>query len=117
MPILRCPIPESPAKILSARSTGDHFSDFENQFNSFAKAATGDIPVVDGIDYASTVLGKLANLADEIAGRSPVAPEMMVFDSSNIIGVGLGSKLHYTLCSYAEMKTEEGQVFCLGILG
>ena len=31
--------------------------------------------------------------------------------------VGLGSKLHYTLCSYAEMKTEEGQVFCLGILG
>jgi hypothetical protein len=86
MPILRCPIPESPARILSARSTGEHFSDFENQFNSFAKAATGDIPVVDGIEYASTVLGKLAGLAEEIAGKSPVAPEMMVFDSSNIIG-------------------------------
>lgn len=86
VPILRCPIPENPAKILSARSTGDHFGDFENQFSSFAKAATGDIPVVDGIDYASTVLGKLANLADEIAGKSPVAPEMMVFNSSNIIG-------------------------------
>jgi hypothetical protein len=86
IPILRCPIPEGPAKILSARSTGDHFSDFSNQLNSFAKAATGDIPVVDAIEYASTVLGKLASLAEQIAGRSPVAPEMMVFDSSNIIG-------------------------------
>ncbi|MFH0872052.1 MAG: hypothetical protein V1878_06110 [bacterium] len=86
VPILRCPIPESPAKIRSARSTCDHFSDFENQFNSFVKAATGDISVVEGMDYATAVLGKLANLAGEIAARSPVAPEMMVFDSSNILG-------------------------------
>lgn len=86
MPILRCPIPENPAAILSARSTGGHFSDFENQFNAFAKAATGDGTTIDGMDYASEVLGRLANLASKIAERSPVAPEMMVFDSSNIIG-------------------------------
>ncbi len=86
MPILRCPIPESPARILSARSTGEHFSNFENQFNSFAKAAAGDVSAVDGIEYASAVLGRLASLAEEIGRRSPVAPEIMVFDSSNIIG-------------------------------
>lgn len=86
IPIIRCPIPGSPARILSTRSTGEHFSDFENQFNSFAKAAAGDISAVDGIEYASTVLGELVKLAENITEKSPVAPEMMVFDESNIIG-------------------------------
>jgi len=86
MPIIRCPIPENPATILSARSTGDHFGDFESQFNTFAKAAAGDIRMIDGMDYASGALGRLSVLANKIAEKSPVAPEMMVFDSSNIIG-------------------------------
>ena len=86
IPIVRCPIPDSPAKIHSARSTGEHFSDFENQFNSFAKAAAGDISAVDGSEYASIALGNLVKLAESMSEKSPVPPEMMVFDKSNIIG-------------------------------
>ncbi len=86
MPAIRCPIPENPAMILSARSTGDHFADFESQFNTFARAAAGEVAMIDGIDYASEALGRLSVLAIKIAEKSPVAPEMMVFDRSNIIG-------------------------------
>lgn len=86
MPAIRCPIPENPAAILSARSTGDHFEDFESQFNVFGKAAAGDVGMIDGMDYASEVMGRLSGLANKIAEKSPIAPEMMVFDSSTIIG-------------------------------
>jgi hypothetical protein len=86
MPMLRCPIPDSPGAILSARSTRDHFADFEEQFDAFAKAGAGGTPTIDGMDYASEVLGRLSILAKEIGERSPVAGEMIVFDKSNIIG-------------------------------
>jgi len=86
IPVIRCPIPENPAKILYARSTGEHFNDFENQFNSFARAAAGDISAVDGVEYARIALGRLSKLADCVAEKSPVPPEMMTFDESNIIG-------------------------------
>ena len=86
LPIIRCPIPENPATILTSRSTGDHFENFDNQFNIFIEAAKGDIPMLDGLNYASTVLGNLAILSGKISERSPVAPEMISFDDSNIIG-------------------------------
>jgi hypothetical protein len=86
MPMLRCPIPDSPGAILSARSTRDHFADFEEQFNAFAKAGAGEVPAIDGMEYASEVLGRVSSLAKEIAERSPVPGEMPVFDKSNIIG-------------------------------
>ncbi len=86
LPIIRCPIPENPAQILTSRSTGSHFADFDNQFNAFAKAANGDIPMIDGLDYASVVLGNLAKLSMLAADKSPLAPQIMVFNSSNIIG-------------------------------
>ncbi len=86
LPIIRCPIPENPAKISNSRSTGSHFEDFDNQFNVFVEAAKGDIPMIDGLDYASAALGNLAKLSDKVAEKSPVVPEMMVFDNSNIIG-------------------------------
>jgi len=86
MPAIRCPLPENPDTIISARSTGVHFEDFENQFNVFVKAASGDVAMIDGMDYASETLGRLSVLANKIAEKSPVAPEKMVFDESNIIG-------------------------------
>ena len=83
IPILHCPIPEKPNEILTARSTGVYFDNFSNQLNSFAKAATGNIPTIDGIEYAITVLEKLVFLAEEIAKRSLVAPEPLIFNGSN----------------------------------
>lgn len=86
MPIICCPIPENPDEISSSRSTGSHFEDFEKQFNVFVEAAKGDIPMIDGLDYASAALGNLAKLSEKAAEKSPILPEMMVIDSSNIIG-------------------------------
>lgn len=86
LPIIRCPIPENPEKILTSRSTDSHFEDFDKQFNIFIDAAKGDMPMIDGLDYASDSLGKLAILSDKVAAKSPIAPEMPVFDNSNIIG-------------------------------
>ena len=86
LPIIRCPIPENPARILTSRSTGSHFEDFDKQFNIFVDAAKGDIPMMDGLDYGTVALGNLAVLSDKIAKKSPIAPQMPVFDNSNIIG-------------------------------
>lgn len=86
LPIIRCPIPENPTKILTSRSTDSHFNDFDKQFNLFIDAAKGDILIIDGLDYASDSLGKLAILSDKVAAKSPIAPKMPAFDSSNIIG-------------------------------
>ena len=41
---------------------------------------------MDGLDYVSGALGNLTNLPDKVAEKSPVTPQMMVFDNSNIIG-------------------------------
>ena len=86
LPAIRCPIPENPASILTSRSTGSLFEDFDNQFNVFIEAGKGNLPMVDGLDYSSIVLGRLAILSDKIAEKSPIAPQMPHFDDSNIIG-------------------------------
>lgn len=86
LPIIRCPIPENPSKILASRSSGIHFANFDDQLNMFVKAAKGDIPMIDGLDYASAVLYNLATLLEIAADKSPLAPQMMVFNRSNIIG-------------------------------
>jgi len=64
LPIIRCPIPENPARISASRYSSNHFANFEDQLNVFAKAAKGDIPIIDGLDYASAVLGNLATLLE-----------------------------------------------------
>ena len=86
LPIIRCPIPKNPKNIVHSRSKGIHFADFDNQLNSFLKAANGDEQAIDGLDYAHSVLGKLAILSEKIAVKSPIAPEKPTFDDSNIIG-------------------------------
>lgn len=86
LPAIRCPIPENPARILTSRSTGCLFKDFDKQFNIFAEAAKGNLPMVDGLDYSSIVLGDLSNLAEKLVVKSPIEPQMPHFDNSNIIG-------------------------------
>lgn len=86
IPAIRCPIPENPSLISSYRAKGSLFEDFEVQFKLFVKAMENDAPQKDCLDYCYTSLGKLSNLANKLASRTPVKPEMMVFDESNIIG-------------------------------
>lgn len=86
LPSINCPLPEDPANILKSRSSGSHFEDFDKQFNLFIEAAKGGIPMVDGLDYAGRSLGQLARLAYIIAKKSPINPEVPLFNKSNIIG-------------------------------
>jgi hypothetical protein len=86
LPIIRCPIPQDPATILSSRSKGHYFEDFEKLFNLFIGADKWKEPMLDGLDYASNILGRLAILSEKIANKSPIEPQMPVFDESNIIG-------------------------------
>lgn len=86
LPIIQCPIPENPEEISASRSKGDHFADFEHQLSIFNKAAAGDVPSTDGMDYSYTALKNLAILAEQFSGKSPIAPKIATFDSSNIIG-------------------------------
>jgi hypothetical protein len=42
--------------------------------------------MIDGMDYASETLGRLSVLAKKIAEKSPLTPEKIVLDKSDIIG-------------------------------
>lgn len=86
LPIICCPIPKNPLEIAASRSKGDLFEDFEKQFKLFVGMATEEGPHIDGLDYCHEVMSELSKLANKLGGRSPVKPQMMVLDKSNIIG-------------------------------
>lgn len=86
LPSVRFPIPNDPHSISKIRATGDLFKDCTLQFEAFVRAIAGEMPNKDGLSYAHDVTGKLASLSAMLADKSPVLPEMVVFDESNIIG-------------------------------
>jgi hypothetical protein len=86
LPSVRFPIPENPQVISKMRATGDLFEDFTLQFEAFIKAIASEMPNRDGLIYAHDVMSKLVTLSAMLADKSPLRPEMMVFDKSNIIG-------------------------------
>ncbi len=86
LPAVKFPIPENPSSISRVRANGDLFRDFTRQFETFAKASAGESPNRDGLAYAHDVMRRLAGLSALLVEKSPVAPEMMVFDKTNIIG-------------------------------
>lgn len=86
LPYICCPIPKNPQEISASRASGSIFKDFEEQFNKYVGIGEKDEHYVDGLDYCHEVLGLMSRLANSLASKSPVKPQMMVFDSSNIIG-------------------------------
>jgi len=86
LPCVKFPIPENPQSISKMRATGGLFEDFTLQFEAFVKAIASEMPNRDGLVYAHNVMSKLATLSAMLADKSPLPPEMMGFDESNIIG-------------------------------
>jgi len=86
MPAIRCPIPDNPWAVKVCRDSGKQFVCFEKQKDQFYKAAMGDIPSTDGLQYSYKVFGEMLRLTNDLSRYSPLEPQMPVFDSTNIIG-------------------------------
>lgn len=86
IPCISCPIPLNPQEISASRANGSMFKDFEEQFNRYVGAGKNDNEFIDGLEYCHNALGRMSLLANSLAKRSPVKPQMMVFDKTNIIG-------------------------------
>ncbi len=86
LPAICCPIPRNPHGISTARSNGSMFKDFEEQWNKYVGLTLDEGTHIDGLDYCHEVLGYMSELANNLASRSPVKPQMVVIDKSNIIG-------------------------------
>jgi hypothetical protein len=86
LPYICCPIPKNPHRISASRANGSMFDNFEEQFNRYIGIGEEESDYIDGLEYCHEVLGLMSELADKLSSRTPVKPEMMVFDSSNIIG-------------------------------
>lgn len=86
IPCVRLPLPRNPTAVSKKRATQEQFSDFKTQWEAFLGASRDESNDTDGLQYAHSTLHQLVALARTMSEQSPVAPEMMRFDSSNIIG-------------------------------
>lgn len=86
LPTVCCPIPPNPMKISKLRAKGALFEDFEEQLKIYSNLNEEHGPFIDGLEYCHTTLNRMSELAVKLAERSPVEPQRMVFDKSNIIG-------------------------------
>jgi len=86
LPSVKCPIPDNPQVISSARAKGDYFENFTIQFETFIGAAAGSVQNRDGLIYAHEALGRLALLSASLSDNSPVPPEMLVLNESDLLG-------------------------------
>ncbi|RBP33552.1 hypothetical protein DFR37_1342 [Eoetvoesiella caeni] len=86
LPCISCPMPKNPQEIFVSRANGSMFENFEEQFNRYTGIGEGEADYIDGLEYCHKALGMISDLANKLALRSPVKPQMMVFDSTNIIG-------------------------------
>jgi len=84
-PAIRCPIPDDPGNIKKSRAKGIHFENFSDQFDKFSKAARGEIPSLDGVEYAHMILKNLVDLSKSLSKESPIKPEKIVIDKLDII--------------------------------
>lgn len=86
IPTVRYFLPRDPETINKARSQGSYFINFNKMIEEFAQFEDEQKPMLDGMDYAHSVLEKIGKLARDLAKKSPIAAERMVFDKQNIIG-------------------------------
>lgn len=84
LPIIICPIPANPTEITRKRSK--QVEDFSVLFESFVRAGKDGPPKIDGLQYAHEVIGKLAELASECIKYSPIPPNPIVLERTDILG-------------------------------
>lgn len=85
-PAIRCPIPDDPGNIIKSRAKGIYFESFSDQFDKFSKAARGEIPSLDGVEYAHMILKNLVDLSKRLSKECPIKSKEIVIDKLDIVG-------------------------------
>jgi len=62
------------------------FKDFEELIEKYVGVGEEDEGYIDGLTYCHEALGLMSCLANKLAARTPVKPQMLTIDSSSIIG-------------------------------
>lgn len=86
LPAVSLPLPADPSAIAKSRAAGTHVSQLEDELTHFAEASRADAPKTDGLVYAYICLDKLTRLAHELAGYSPLAPEIPTITQADMVG-------------------------------
>ncbi len=87
LPSIKLPIPSDPALIAKRRTTGEYFEDPEQNYARFKNALADPATAQDGLLYSHSALGQLSLLAAQLAGISPVTPQMPVLTDKDNISV------------------------------
>jgi hypothetical protein len=87
LPSIKLPIPPDPESISKSRTSGVYWDDPELNYARFLNALEDPASALDGLEYAHSVLGQLAVLAQELAAISPVKPEMPVLTEKDILDI------------------------------
>jgi len=75
-------LPRDPETIQKSRSQDSHCIDFNDMIEKFAQFEEEQKPSLDGLEYVYSVLEKMGKLARDLARKSPIAAERIVFDKS-----------------------------------
>lgn len=83
MPFISCPLPQDPGEISSSRIKRGIFKDFEKLLDrtSFMRPSEKSM---DGLIYCHSSLSQLSDLANKLAARSPVKPEILTLTEKDI---------------------------------
>lgn len=83
IPFISCPLPQNPGEISSSRIKRGMFEDFEKLLNitTFMKPNEKSM---DGLIYCHSSLSNLSDLANKLATRSPVKPEIRTLTDKDI---------------------------------
>ena len=86
LPSICCPMPKNPREISASRANGSMFADFEEQFSKYVGIEDEENEHIDGLEYCHQILGQISELAYKLALKSPLEPQIKMFDYTNIIG-------------------------------
>jgi hypothetical protein len=84
---VKLPIPADPAEIMKSRHSGEYWDDPSQNYARYLNALKDPAAAEDGLQYAHSVLGKLAQMAASLGELSPVAPEIPTITEKDIISL------------------------------
>jgi hypothetical protein len=84
LPQVTAPLPPKPLALKKLRSNGPLYKSIEEWHRAIVQAAESD--AIDALNYCHNSLGRIAQLAMDIARRSPVPPKPLTITENDIKG-------------------------------
>ncbi|WP_143498865.1 hypothetical protein [Pseudomonas sp. Irchel 3A18] len=86
LPAIKLPLPSNPADLTKERVTGRYFQDPDLGFARLKNIIENTPDSRDSLEYAHLCMQKLGAVASSVSKVSPVAPEMPLIASKDIVG-------------------------------